>query len=419
MVSTRAQLGHNRIVNRTKVILAAIACVALAAGCSDAPAESVRDATTSAADAAIASAPAPVGDERGALIEDQPLAETAAASPHGPVTARKLVYRSTSGLDGSGTEVSGMVFVPPGAAPEGGWPIVTVGHGTTGVTDECAPSQYPDLLGAVGMVTALLERGYVVVASDYQGLGTPGPHPYLEPKSAAYNLIDGVRAARAAVPSTSNRWAALGLSQGGQASWSAAEHAVGYGDGLEFVGAANLSPAADLSHIADDLGGISLTLPQQIFLPMLLAGSEAQHSGLDPANYIRGALADSRETSMSCAPQAAERKWDAAVQITRADSLPLTTADTDRMRAWLERIALPQQRTEAPMLVVVGDTDDLIPADWTRAAVTKACALGDVIALESRPGEGHADPRATPGAVAWIADRFAGVSAPNSCPGTP
>ncbi|MCZ4556162.1 hypothetical protein O4215_11310 [Rhodococcus maanshanensis] len=58
-------------MNRTKVILAAIACVALAAGCSDAPAESVRDATTSAADAAIASAPAPVGDERGALIEDQ------------------------------------------------------------------------------------------------------------------------------------------------------------------------------------------------------------------------------------------------------------------------------------------------------------------------------------------------------------
>ncbi|WP_037176272.1 lipase family protein [Rhodococcus sp. UNC363MFTsu5.1] len=406
---------------RTRAILAAIACAALAAGCSDAPAESARDALTATADAAAAvtSAPAPVGDERGALIGDQPLAETAAVSPNGPVTARELVYRSTSGLDGSGTEVSGTVFVPPGAAPDGGWPIVTVGHGTTGVTDECAPSRYPDLLGAVGMVTALLERGYVVVASDYQGLGTPGPHPYLEPKSAAHNLIDGVRAARAAVPNTSNRWAALGLSQGGQASWSAAEHAAGYGDGLEFVGAAHLSPAADLSHIADDLGGIRLTLPQQIFLPMLLAGSEAQHAGLDPANYIRGALADSREALMSCGPRAAERKWDAAVRITRADSLPLTSADTDRMRAWLERIALPQHRTEAPMLVVVGESDDLIPADWTRVAVTKACALGDVIALESRPGEGHADARANPGAVAWIADRFAGVPAPNTCPGTP
>ncbi|WP_072751757.1 lipase family protein [Rhodococcus maanshanensis] len=406
---------------RTRAILAAIACAALAAGCSDAPAESARDAVTPTADAAAAvtAAPAPVGDERGALIGDQSLAETAAVSPNGPVTARKLVYRSTSGLDGSGTEVSGTVFVPPGAAPDGGWPIVSVGHGTTGVTDECAPSQYPDLLGAVGMVTALLEQGYVVVASDYQGLGTPGPHPYLEPKSAAHNLIDGVRAARAAVPNTSNRWAALGLSQGGQASWSAAEHAAGYGDGLEFVGAAHLSPAADLSHIADDLGGISLTLPQQIFLPMLLAGSEAQHAGLDPASYIRGALADSREALMACGPQAAERKWDAAVRITRADSLPLTSADTDRMRAWLERIALPQQRTEAPMLVVVGESDDLIPADWTRVAVTKACALGDVIALESRPGEGHADARANPGAVAWIADRFAGVPAPNTCPGTP
>ncbi|XGU21097.1 lipase family protein [Rhodococcus sp. 3Y1] len=75
------------------------------------------------------------------------------------------------------------------------------------------------------------------------------PHPYLQPDTAAFNVIDAVRAARNVVPDTSTRWATLGLSQGGQASWAAAEEADTYGDGLEFVGAANLSPAADISPI--------------------------------------------------------------------------------------------------------------------------------------------------------------------------
>ncbi|MFD4180576.1 lipase, partial [Rhodococcus sp. NPDC058514] len=135
--------------------------------------------------------------------------------------------------------------------------------------------------------------------------------------------------------------------------------------------------------------------------------------------YMRGSLADNSEVLMSCTGPLAARKWDVALQVSRADSLPLTGADTDRMRGWLERMALPQGRADAPLLVVVGETDSLIPADWTRAAVTKACGLGDVIALESRPGEGHADARANAGAVAWIADRFAGVPAPNTCAGTP
>ena len=31
----------------------------------------------------------------------------------------------------------------------------------------------------------LLARGWVVVATDYPGLGTPGPHPYLVGQSEA------------------------------------------------------------------------------------------------------------------------------------------------------------------------------------------------------------------------------------------
>ncbi|AOW93341.1 lipase [Rhodococcus sp. WMMA185] len=358
---------------------------------------------------------APTGDQRGAVTSEHPVQDIDAAITALGATATRVVYRSTSGVDGSGSEVVGTVFTPSGAAPEGGWPVVTVGHGTTGVTDECAPSSSPTLLGTTSVVVPLLQRGYVVTVSDYQGLGTSGPHPYLEPNTAAYDLIDAVRAARNVVPEASTRWAALGISQGGQASWSAAEHADEYGDGLQFVGSANLSPAADLSEMVSNGTADQLSLSQKMFLPYLLEGLGVLHPDLNPDDYMRGALADNPDVTLSCLSAKLAEKWSIATQLTPADTGPRTEADAERMKGWLEDIALPKQGAAGPMLVVVGGRDDLVRPQWTSQAVSKACALGDVIEFESNPDEGHADRRAVPGAVQWIADRFAGVPAPDNC----
>ncbi|MEV0947837.1 lipase family protein [Rhodococcus sp. NPDC049939] len=358
---------------------------------------------------------APTGDQRGAVISQNPVQDIDAAITEIGATATRVLYRSTSGVDGSGSEVVGTVFTPAGTAPEGGWPVVTVGHGTTGVTDECAPSSSPTLLGTTSVVVPLLQRGYVVAVSDYQGLGTSGPHPYLEPNTAAYDLIDAVRAARNVVPEVSTRWAAIGISQGGQASWSAAEHADEYGDGLEFVGSANLSPAADLSGIVSDGTADQLSLPQKMLLPYLLEGLGVLHPDMNPDDYMRGALADNPEVALSCLSANLSEKWSIATQLTPDDTGPRTEADAERMKGWLEDIALPQKGAAGPMLVVVGGRDNLILPQWTSQAVSNACALGDVIEFVSNPDEGHADRRAVPAAVQWIADRFAGVPAPDTC----
>lgn len=380
-------------------------------GIGSAATDSAAGAVTAAA---VAKAPAPRGAERGALIDARPFDGAATALPG--MTATTIVYRSTSGVDGRGTDVTGTVLTPPGTPPEGGWPIVTVGHGTTGVTDECAPSRYPDLLGTINLANVLLARGYVVAVSDYEGLGTPDPHPYLEPNTAAYNLIDAARAARNAVPGTSTRWAALGVSQGGQASWAAAEHATDYGDGLDFVGAASLSPVADLSPVAAGDGPARLTLPQQMLLPMLLEGLQVLHPDLDQSAYLRGKLAQNHDTFLACTPPLVTQKVTAAGQLSLQDSLPRTEADAVRMHEWLTEIALPKQRASGPMLVVVGGQDMLIPPRWTRDAVEKACALGDVIEFRWHPDQGHADGPAVPEAVDWIAARFAGVAPSTTCP---
>lgn len=357
---------------------------------------------------------APASSSRGVVFERVPFATTAEIAATG-ATATKVLYGSTSGIDGRETQVSGTVFTPTGTPPEGGWPIVSVGHGTTGISDDCAPSTSPSLLGAMGLVAPLLNSGYVVTVSDFEGLGTPDPHPYLQPDTAAYNVIDAVRAARNVDSDTSNRWATLGLSQGGQASWAAAEKADEYGDGLEFVGAANLSPAADISPIITSDSEVNLSLPQQLLMPYVLEGLGLVHPDLDRSDYVHGAFAENYELLSSCLTARANEKVALIGKVTAADTRPATEADADRIHGWLSDIALPRQQASGPMYVVVGTNDNLIRPEWTEAAVARACADGDVIEFVERPGEGHADSRAVPGAVEWIADRFADLPAPNTC----
>src|SRR6185436_18936701 len=98
-------------------------------------------------------------------------------------TAYRVLYRSTGELGGP-VAVGGMVFVPQGRAPRGGWPIVAWNHGTSGVGDQCNPSRWPDLYDGgqwdlyLDQVDNLLAEGYVVSATDYEGLGTSGLHTY-------------------------------------------------------------------------------------------------------------------------------------------------------------------------------------------------------------------------------------------------
>lgn len=388
--------------------LAVAMCAATAVGCATTSGTpDTRTSTAVSSPTSTVAAPAPA--ERGLVTSAEPFTGSG-------LSGQRILYRSTSGIDGRGTEVSGTVFVPPGQAPAGGWPVVTVGHPTTGLLDECAPSRAPDLLGAAGLVRDLVGRGFVVAVTDYEGLGTDGPHPYLEPDTAGHNLIDAVRAARFLVPDASTRWAAIGVSQGGQASWAAAEQATDYGDGLEFVGAASLSPPADLSPIVSD-GPPNLDVPQQMFLPMLIDGLTVSHPDLDASAYIRGPLTENRDVIRSCTGPLASRKLSVALNLTPADTIPRSNDDVARMREWLTADALPQRRAGAPMLVVIPGKDNLIRPDWTIAAVGRACGLGDVIEMRYRADDVHADSRALPGAVDWVAGRFTGAPLVNTCAG--
>src|ERR1700754_5166988 len=127
-----------------------------------------------------------------------------------------LLYRSTA-VNGTPIAVSGTVSIPKTKAPKGGWPVVTWAHGTTGIADACAPSLTGNTAYDEPLLNSWLKAGYAVVQTDYEGLGTPGEHPYLIGVSEGRGVLDIVRAARELDPGIGKRVVIAGHSQGGQA----------------------------------------------------------------------------------------------------------------------------------------------------------------------------------------------------------
>jgi acetyl esterase/lipase len=337
--------------------------------------------------------------------------------------AARITYNSTSGVDGSPQVVSGSVFAPTGTPPEDGWPVIVFGHGTTGVLSECAPSLSPSLLGTADAIRALLGLGFVLVVPDYQGLGSPDSyHPYLDATTAGYNMIDAASASRRLVPESSDRWVAFGVSQGGQASWAANELFTDYGAGdTRLVGSVSVSPAADVTGMADMAAEGTLSPQQRIAMVLILSSLKNAHPELDLDDYRRGAVAENWDLLAGCSTDAGEDRIAVAERIPPEDLRPATPEALDRLRSYLQQMSgLPRSPASAPMFVVHGDADDVVPVVWTEEAVRRACELGDTVASFVAAGRGHGDFDPIV-ALDWITKRFTDAPADNTCgvPGGP
>lgn len=171
-------------------------------------------------------------------------------------TALRILY-STTHSDGSPAVASAIVAIP--AATSGGErTVVAWQHGTTGVAQSCAPSLASEALGedAIPGISRMIERDWLVVATDYPGQGTSGRYPYLIGEGEGRSTLDGVRAARQLDDAhASNRVMLWGHSQGGHATLWAAQLADDYAPELSVVGVAALSAAADPLALAQRITG--------------------------------------------------------------------------------------------------------------------------------------------------------------------
>lgn len=381
--------------------------VALVVGCSSPTPTAVREPETIATADLDDTGPGSLVEAKTIPSFDRSVAATGA-------TTAKVLYRSTSGIDGSPTVVSGTLFVPPGGPPAGGWPIIAFAHGTSGIRQECAPSASSDLLGSSALVKSYLDLGFAVAAADYQGLGTDGNHPYLDNRTAGLNVIDSVRALRKLSSSVSDRWAAFGGSQGGGATWAANEQSATYAPELDLVGTVSLVPAADMSGMAAKAAAGTLTGDQAAAYIWMLMGLEMSYPDFDVDQYASGAIRDNWDVLGACSGPEGEERGKVLSQFDPSDLEPASAEAEAKVTSLLALSRLPAGPASAPMIVVYGGQDEFIDSQWTENAIADGCAKGDVIEAIFQPDKGHGDVDGS-ATVQWLGERFGDVPPPSTC----
>lgn len=359
--------------------------------------------------------PDTTGTGPGSLVEATKLESTPTPSGQKRMQGARITYRSSSGADRREAVVTAAVYVPLGTPPEGGWPVVGFGHPATGIDENCAPSQSPRLRGMIGVVGGLVDRGYAVTMADYEGLGSPGVHRYTDHRTAGFNVIDSVRALRHTFTGVSNRWAAMGASQGGGAVWSADEQAASYAPDLDLVGAVAFVPAADMSGLVAKAANGTLTKAQHYSLAGVVESLARLHPDLNRDDYRRGAARDNWDVLTACRGDVEDRRKQTEDALRPGDLAPATPAAAERLTAYLREWALPQGPLTAPLLVVYAGQDQNIDPTWTADAIARACAAGGEVQVELQPDSDHNSVVFDEG-LTWMADRFAGTPNGTDCP---
>lgn len=342
--------------------------------------------------------------------------ETMEGAPLG-AAAYRILYRSV-GVHGEPIAVSGVVIVPTGPVPEGGRDIVAWAHPTSGIVQRCAPSQARFVFQTIMGLREMVRRGYIVVATDYAGLGTEGLHPYLVGASEARAVIDAVRAAHQ-VPGAeaSDRYAVWGHSQGGQAALFTGMIGNHYAPELHLVGVAAAAPATDLNALlrddADTNGGRNVTAMT------LWSWHRVYNAPID--EVVEPAAMPAVD---ALANECIESPYDMLQRHYSQRPLEkqfLSVSDLTAQEPWRSLLAenIPSTLPRGiPVLVTQGSADRLVLPQVTRAYVQRLCSAGSQVEYLELPGVHHGliGHDSASHAVDWISGRFDGNPAPTSCP---
>lgn len=370
--------------------------------------------------------------------------------------AWRIAYIS-SDVSGRKTISTGLVVAPAGPAPAAGRPVMTWAHGTTGSAQNCGPSQVLDpvvplneyfLVGGnswtdygIPALEEFLKEGYVLVATDYQGLGGGGRHQY---SVTATNGMDTMNAARAAVSmketGANKKTLVYGWSQGGGATIALAgmpdyiKQTGTAADNLEVLGFVALAPQ-DISIFAPpgklDQAAADKFIQelQKMFLDnifnfthatMFYWGTQAAFPNLKLTDIFteEGAKVANEVYSNKCMHAASDTfSFNYSTSYTSLlKQKPVNTL------AWAEAMVkggVPVVKPVAPVQIYFGTKDTAVPPLMHKLYQDQTCKLGGNVGRMQLPGEqSHFT---TPGSskpfyISWVKDRIAGKPLANACP---
>ncbi|MCW3031346.1 MAG: secretory lipase [Solirubrobacterales bacterium] len=296
-------------------------------------------------------------------------------------TVKVVLYHSRTA---TGRDVidSGVVAMPAGRPPKGGFPVLAFAHGTTGFSDATAPSRTGDTGTAYSiadLIARFIPRGWVLALPDYEGLGTAGPLPYADGASAAHSVLDMVRAARRLAPGRlASRYAIVGHSEGGHAALWAGQLAHAYAPELRLRAVVASAPGADLAAIARERTrgpGTTIAVLGLMADWHVVYGAPLERM-LTPAGQRAAAAiyADHQDSADLSQPvftpefSVNASPWGALVRRNTPGARPIT----------------------APTLILVSKGDEQVPADTNIALATRLRKRGDNVKLTVLDSADHA-----------------------------
>ena len=298
-----------------------------------------------------------------------------------PSTIWRILYHSRN-RTGHDIAVSGFAVIPTAPAPDGDRPVYAWAHGTAGLGDQCAPShEIRDNLPPFG--GQQLERGAVLVATDYEGLGTPGPATGPVGMAEAHAVLDSIRAVTT-LPGVGNLGTVVvaGHSQGGAAALLSAEQAPTYAPELNLVGVAAVAPGVELPALVDHLADS----PSRGLAVIGANGFKAAYPKLALSDILTPkAIADTAAVQSECTDAIIERYRSLPTNDV-IKSVPTSNAELRRI---LEQNSPGTIAPHVPLFVGVGDADEQVPSALSEQLGAKYCANGATLTRHVYPGQDH------------------------------
>lgn len=350
----------------------------------------------------------------------------------------RIMYRSTDSR-GEPMAVTGTYFEPwnpwPGQGPR---PLIVYGPGTQGQGDQCAPSRqfnqgihfspYLDLAFNYEelFVATMVARGFAIVMTDYQGLGTPGLHTYVNRVAQGNAMLDAGRAAMR-LPGTSlnpqGPVAFWGYSQGGGAAASAAELASSYAPDLRVVGTYAGAPPADLKELFPYADGSALVGVVGYALNSVIT-SYPEFADVIRSKMTPRGLDLLQKVQDQCIAETISKFMFRHLQPYFNVDI-FATVNEEPFASLFDMQKLGKFRPNAPAMILSNRFDPLVP--WTAANQLGRdwCAQGADVQFWTNEQPpflnkmviNHALPMLVDGerAMQWIADRFNGLPTTPNC----
>ncbi|RZU65308.1 uncharacterized membrane protein HdeD (DUF308 family) [Microterricola gilva] len=361
------------------------------------------------------SAPADVPSEPGQLLRVEPFER---AVPEDAL-AWRILYTTTD-AGGTPTIASGIVLTKADgrAVPRD---AIAWAHGTTGYATNCAPSllENPFAAGALPALDSIIDEGWVLVATDYAGLGTSGAQPYLVGEGEGRSVLDAVRAAQQMSEVTlSGDTTIWGHSQGGHASLWAGQIAADYAPDLDIAGVVALAPASDviglLEHLPTVTGG-------SVFASFVAEAYFAHYPDVRRAVYIDPAARTLvKEMSTRCLSEPGALVSVLSALSVETDKSIFRSDPTHGALGERLRQNTPSGEIAAPLFVGQGGADPLVAPAIQRNYLLGRCAAGQQLEYHEYPGRDHMGV-VSPGSpliddlLDWTSARFAGEDFTPNC----